>query len=205
MNAPQGSTAWLSARAGHATASRFKDVLARIKVGEAAGRRNYRMQLVTERLTCIPCESYTNAAMQWGTDTEPAARAAYEALTGEIVAEAPFLLHTGLDWVGASPDGLVGADGGIEIKCPHQSTVHVETLQGGMPPDHIAQIQGVMWVTGRQWVDFVSFDPRMPENLQLHVERIKRDEPYITLLETEVRKFLAEVDALEQQLRKRVA
>ena len=205
MNAPQGSTAWLSARAGHATASRFKDVLARIKVGEAAGRRNYRMQLVTERLTCIPCESYTNAAMQWGTDTEPAARAAYEALTGEIVAEAPFLLHTWLDWVGASPDGLVGADGGIEIKCPHQSTVHVETLQGGMPPDHIAQIQGVMWVTGRQWVDFVSFDPRMPENLQLHVERIKRDEPYITLLETEVRKFLAEVDALEQQLRKRVA
>jgi putative phage-type endonuclease len=205
MNAPQGSAAWFSARAGHATASRFKDVLATIKSGEAASRRSYRMQLVTERLTMIPCESYTNAAMAWGTEQEAAARAAYEAHTGEMVTETGFLLHPEHDWIGASPDGLVGADGGIEIKCPFQSTIHVETLQAGMPSEHIAQVQGAMWVTGRKWWHFVSFDPRMPEHLQLHVQLVVRDDAYIAKLAESVKTFLAEVDAMHQQLMKRAA
>lgn len=201
----QGTPEWLAQRAGHATASRFKDVLAKIKTGEAATRRNYRVQLVTERLTGQPCESYTNAAMQWGTDQESSARAAYEAQTGDLVEQVGFILHPGMAWTGASPDGLIGDEGGIEIKCPFQSTVHVETLQGGMPAEHMPQVQGVMWVTGRKWVDFVSYDPRMPEHLQLYVQRIKRDDSYIAELEKAVAAFLGEVSAMHQQLMKRAA
>lgn len=201
MNAPQGTAAWLSERAGHCTASRFKDVLASIKVGEAATRRNYRMQLVTERLTGIPQESYTNFAMQWGTDTEPFAREAYEIETGDVVEQTGFLLLPGTPWVGCSPDGLLGTDGGLEIKCPERSVIHVETLQGGsVPTEHVAQIQGSMWVTGRQWWDFVSFDPRMPERLRLYVQRVKRDKAYIENLAKQVATFLAEVDKLHKQL-----
>jgi putative phage-type endonuclease len=203
VTAPQGSEAWLSERAGHATASRFKDILATIKTGEAASRRNYRIQLVTERLTGVPCESYTNAAMQWGTEQEPYARDAYEAYTGDLVEQVGFLKHPGLAWTGASPDGLVGKLGGVEIKCPHQSTVHVETIHGGMPAEHMAQVQGAMWVTDRQWWDFVSFDPRMPEKLRLYVQRIERDPKYIERLMTSISGFLAEVDAMHKQLLER--
>lgn len=201
MNAPaQGSMEWLAARAGHATASRFKDILATIKTGEAATRRSYRMQLVTERLTGLPVESYKNAAMEWGTNTEPLARMAYEALTGSLVEEAPFILHPTIKWVGASPDGLVGEDGMVEIKCPFQSTVHVETLQVGMPPEHVAQIQGNLWVNGRAWCDFICFDPRMPERLTVFTQRITRDDEYIRTLRLAVAKFLDEVDALYSEL-----
>lgn len=196
----QGSPEWLAQRAGHCTASRFKDVLAKIKTGESASRRNYRIQLVTERLTGRPCDSYSNTAMEWGTTTEPFARAAYEGARTVMVDETGFLLHPEVPYVGASPDGLVGADGGVEIKCPYQSTVHVETLEGGMPPEHRAQVQGTLWVTGRAWWDFISFDPRMPAHLQLYVERITRDEDYIATLAAEVTKFLAEVDAMVRRL-----
>lgn len=196
----QGSPEWLAARAGHCTASRFKDVLAKIKTGESASRRNYRIQLVTERLTGRPCDSYTNAAMEWGTATEPFARAAYEGARSLMVDEAGFLAHPSVLWVGGSPDGLIGKDGGCEIKCPHQSTVHVETLEGGMPTEHRAQVQGILWVTGRAWWDFISFDPRMPEHLQLYIERIERDEAYIATLAAEVERFLGEVEAMAQRL-----
>lgn len=206
MNAPaQGSELWLAARAGHCTASRFKDVLARIKSGEAASRRSYRMQLVTERLTGTPCESYKNAAMEWGNATEPLARMAYEALTGALVDEAPFMLHPTIKWVGASPDGCVDEDGAIEIKCPYQSTVHVETFDRGMPPEHMAQCQGVLWVTDRKWIDFISYDPRMPEHLKLYRERIERDEKYIENLAAEVSTFLEDVDKLYTTLMQRAA
>lgn len=201
----QGTPEWLAARAGHCTASRFKDVLATIKTGEAATRRNYRIQLVTERLTGQPCETYTNTAMAWGTEQESHARAFYEAETGDMVSEVGFIVHPGMTWTGASPDGLVGEDGAIEIKCPFQSTVHVETLQSGMPNEHIAQIQGVLWVTGRQWCDFVSFDPRMPEKLKMHVQRIERNAGYIEQLATNVTAFLAEVSAQHESLLKRAA
>lgn len=201
MNAPlQGSDEWLAMRAGHCTASRFKDVLAKIKSGEAAMRRNYRIQLVTERLTGRPCESYSNAAMEWGTNTEPAARMAYEALTGAFVNEASFMAHPEVQWVGASPDGLIDDDGMVEIKCPYQSTVHVETWESGMPSEHRAQIQGNLWVNGRQWCDFISFDPRMPEHLQVYRERVERDDKYIEALSGEVRAFLAEVEKQHARL-----
>lgn len=194
----QQSAEWFAARCGRATASRFDDVMAKIKTGEAAGRRNYRAQLVCERLTGIPAESYTNAAMQWGIDTEPQARAAYEALTGNMVQEVAFVPHPEL-MAGASPDGLIDLDGGLEIKCPNTAQ-HIEALLKGMPPEHIPQIQGGLWLTGRKWWHFVSFDPRMPEKLQLYIQKIERDSHYIAALELEVRRFLGEVDELVRQL-----
>lgn len=196
----QGSDDWLVARSGHATASRFKDILAKVKSGESASRRNYRMAVVTERLVGGPIASFTNTAMQHGTDHEPFARMAYESRTGAFVDEVGFLTHPTIAWCGGSPDGLINDDGIIEIKCPYVSTVHVETIQGGMPSEHLAQCHGLLWISGRQWVDFVSFDPRMPEHLQLHVERIARNEKYIETLAAEVCIFLAEVDTLHAGL-----
>lgn len=194
----QGSPEWFAARCGRATASCFADVLATIKSGEAAARRNYKAQLVCERLTGIVAESYTNTAMQWGTDNEPLARSAYEALSGNLVEQVAFITHPEL-MAGASPDGLIDKDGGLEIKCPNTAS-HIDALLKGMPFDHQAQIQGCMWLTGRQWWDFVSFDPRLPERLQLYVQRIPRDETYITKLALAVSLFLGEVDELIVQL-----
>lgn len=197
----QGGAEWLAARAGHATASRFCDVMARLKGGgEAATRRAYKLQLVTERLTGQPCETYKNAAMEWGTQTEPFARAAYETARALMVDETGFLLHPEVQWVGGSPDGLVSSDGMVEIKCPHNSVVHVETMSGGMPTEHRAQVQGLLWISGRQWCDFISYDPRMPEKLQLYVERVARDDDYITKLAQEVTQFLGEVEKQHEWL-----
>lgn len=199
----QGTPEWLAARAGHATASRFCDVMAKLKSGgEAATRRAYKLQLVTERLTRQPCETYKNAAMEWGTQTEPFARAAYETDRGLMVDETGFLPHPTVQWVGGSPDGLVGQEGLVEIKCPHNSVVHVETVTGGMPAEHRAQVQGLLWITERQWCDFISFDPRMPDKLQLYVERVKRDEDYIAKLAAEVEQFLGEVEKQHEWLLK---
>ena len=206
MSAPQQTAEWLSERAGHSTCSRFKDILAKVKSGEASGRRNYRVQLVTERLTGAPAESYKNAAMEYGAETEAAARQAYEELTGNIVQEVGFIKHARLPWVGGSPDGTIDSDGLIEIKCPYVSTVHVETLLAGVvPPEHLAQCQGLMWVCGRQWVDFVSFDPRMPDHLRLFVVRVQRDDSFIENLSAEVARFNREVEALTAQLMGRKA
>jgi putative phage-type endonuclease len=201
----QGSPEWLAARAGHATASCFAKVMATVKVGEASMRRDYRWQLVTERLTGQPVESYTNTAMQWGKDHEAEARMAYEAQEGEFVDEVGFLLHPEVQWCGASPDGFVGDVGGVEIKCPFNSMVHVQTIEGGMPAEHRAQVQGSMWVTGRTFWDFISYDPRMPEKLQLYVERIPRDDAYIAKLAESVKAFLAEVDTMHHRLMARAA
>jgi putative phage-type endonuclease len=189
----QGSDDWRIARAGKVTASRFCHVMAKVKVGEAAGRRDYRWELLTERLTGLPIDGYTNKAMEWGTAHEAEAREAYETETGELVQQVGFLMLPEHVAVGCSPDGLVGDDGGIEIKCPYSSVVHVQTLKGGMPSEHRAQVQGAMWVTGRKWWDFVSYDPRMPEGLAFYVERIKRDDDYIAELAAEVVRFEAEV------------
>lgn len=199
----QGSAQWLAARAGHVTASKLKDVIAKGKGGEAAVRRTYRVQLVTERLTGLPQESYKNAAMEYGTETEPQARMAYEAITGRMVLEKGFIKHPEIDWLGASPDGLVDDVGGVEIKCPFNSAVHVETLSAGMPKEHMPQVQGCMWVTGRKWWDFISFDPRMPWHLRMYVQRIEREQVYIDMLASEVGIFLKEVDAMTKQLMER--
>lgn len=198
----QGTPEWLLARAGHATASCFVDVMAKIKSGEAETRRKYRVQLVTERLTGVAASTFQNEAMRWGTEQEPFARMAYEAATGNIVEEVGFIKHPTLEWCGASPDGLVNGDGGVEIKCPHNSRVHVETiLDGLLPSEHMAQVQGSLWVTGRQWWDFVSFDPRLPENLQVFRVRVMRSESYIEELAAGVTTFLAEVQTLHDQLK----
>lgn len=201
----QGSPEWHLARCGHITASRFCDVMAKVKVGEAATRRDYRWELVTERLSGVPCEGYTNRAMEWGTAHEAEARLAYEAATGNLVDVVGFIPHPRIAMVGGSPDGLIDDDGGQEIKCPYNSVVHVQTLAGGMPPEHRAQVQGNMWVSGRQWWDFVSFDPRMPKKLRLYVQRILRDDAYITLLEAEVIRFNGEVSAQLESLLKAAA
>lgn len=204
MSAPQGTPEWFAERCGFATASRFKDILAKIKSGEAASRRNYKAATVAERLTGKPAETFTNAAMQWGTDNEPIARMMYEALTGAVVQEVGFIRHPTIEFCGASPDGLVGDSGMVEIKCPNTAT-HIETLLSGMDAGHIPQVQGQMWVCRRQWVDFVSFDPRMPERMQLHVQRIERNDEYINNLQSEVTVFLGEVDALIAKLNERKA
>lgn len=191
----QGTVAWLQARAGHCTASRFADVLAKVRAGEAATRRDYRWQLVTERITGQPCRQYESAAMRRGKELEPHARMAYEAETGNLVDEVGFILHPVVTWAGCSPDGLIGDDGGVEIKCPDNPVIHVQTLSGGMPTEHLPQVQGCMWITGRSWWDFASYHPDMPdERMRLYVERITRDEAYMTALNDEVHAFLAEVD-----------
>ena len=193
--ADQRSDDWYAARCGKATASRFKDAMATLKNGQPAqAQRDYLTELVVERLTGQPVQKFTNAAMQWGTEQEAAARAAYEARTGIEVEETGFVAHDTL-MAGCSPDGLVDWDGLIEIKCPYNTGVHIETLLGGMPADHMPQVQGQMWITGRQWCDFVSYDPRLPEHMRLFVKRMPRDDTRIKELETEVAGFLLEIAA----------
>ena len=200
--ADQRSDDWYAARCGKATASRFKDVMARLKNGApAADRQRYLTELVVERLTGQPVPAYENAAMRWGTEQEAAARAAYEQRTGVAVEETGFIAHDVL-MAGCSPDGLVDWDGLIEIKCPYNSAVHIETLLNGMPAEHTAQVQGQMWITGREWCDFVSFDPRMPEPLQLYVQRIHADPKAIADLAFGVSAFLKEVGAQVEALRR---
>jgi predicted phage-related endonuclease len=162
---------------------------------------DYLTELVVERLTGQRVQKFATAAMQWGEDCEPAARAAYERTTGISVEETGFVAHDTL-LAGCSPDGLVDWDGLIEIKCPYNSAVHIETLLQGMPADHIPQVQGQMWITGRQWCDFVSYDPRMPEPLQLHVQRIQRDPGFIADLEAKVTSFLQQVGTQVEALRR---
>jgi len=190
----QRTEKWFKDRLGKATSSCFADVMAVLKSGgEAATRRNYRAQLVVERLTGVVQEMYQNGAMQWGTDTEPLAAVAYSMATGQDVEETEFVAHKTLQ-AGASPDRLVGKDGLVEIKCPNTAT-HIDTLKAGKAPSqYITQMQGQMWITGRLWCDFVSFDPRMPEGSQLFISRVMRDDEFIKKLEAGVIQFLKEVD-----------
>ena len=200
MSAAQGTPEWRQERSGKATASNFDKVLAKIKTGEAAGRIKYRIQVVTERLTGNPVDGYQNAAMQWGIATESEARMAYEADRGVIVEEVGFIKHATIENCGASPDGCVGDDGLVEIKCP-ESTTHLSWMEADrLPPEHVAQCQGQMAVTGRKYLDFVSYDPRFPPNLQSFVVRVPRDDDYIKNLEAEVIVFLKEVDAMVERL-----
>lgn len=199
----QGTAEWHALRVGKVTASRVADAIAKTKTGYAATRANYAAQLITERLTGIPTEGFTNAAMQWGTDTEPQARAAYEFNMAETVVEVAFVPHPAIADSGASPDGLVGEHGLVEIKCPNTAT-HIETLIGAaVPGKYIAQMQWQMACTGRKWCDFVSYDPRMPEPMRFFCQRVHRDDAMIADLEKEVVIFLNEVGAKELELRRR--
>jgi len=189
----QGSPEWFAQRLGHVTASRMSDVLAKGKSVEAVTRQKYKMQIIAERISGQVAESFTNAAMQWGTEHEPFARIRYEADKGVFVDEAEFYTHPTIKWLGASPDGLVGEDGLIEIKCPNTQTHLGYLLEQKVPPAYVNQIQTQLWVTGRAWCDFVSHDPRVPERLQLLVVRMERDEKLISVMEAEVKRFLIEV------------
>lgn len=195
----QGSVEWHLARVGKVTASRMGDLTARTKTGFGAGRTNYLAELVAERLTGVPAESYQNAAMKWGCDTEPMARAAYQFLTDTEVSLVGFIDHPTIAMSGASPDGFAG-EGLAEFKCP-QTATHIETLLGGsVPKKYLLQMQWQMACTGKPWCDFASFDPRMPQHLRLFVRRLERDAAVILSLESEVVAFLAEVDATVAQL-----
>lgn len=190
----QGSDEWFDARRGKVTASRIADVIAKTKSGWGASRANYMAELVAERMTGITAESYTNAAMQRGKDLEPQARAAYVFFTDNEVIEIGFVSHPTIGKSAASPDGLAGDDGMVEIKCPNTAT-HIETLlTRKIPNKYVVQMQWQMACAGRKWCDFVSFDPRMPGNLQLHVQRVDRDDDKIGELGVMVVGFLGELD-----------
>ena len=196
----QGTDEWFAIRVGKVTASRVADVIAKTKSGYSASRDNYMAQLVCERLTGQKGESFTNAAMQHGTETEPLARAAYEALRDVLVDEVGFVPHPSIHMAGASPDGLVGDNGLLEIKCPNTAT-HIETLLSeSVPTKYYTQMQFQLACTGREWCDFVSFDNRLPQELQLFVKRVPRDSMYIRLMEDEIVKFLNELDIKIAQL-----
>ena len=190
----QGTKEWKALRCGKVTASRMADLLATTKTGYGASRANYLAELLTERLTGRPVDTYVNAAMAHGTETEPQARAAYEFATGYTVALAEFVPHPSIPMSGASPDGYVNDDGLLEIKCPATAT-HIETLLGGaIPKKYADQMQWQMACTGRRWCDFVSFDPRLPPRMQMFCKRLERDDVRIKAMEGEVEKFLAELD-----------
>ena len=196
----QGTDEWFAARIGKVTASRVADVIAKTKTGFSTSRDNYMAQLVCERLTSQKSESFTNAAMQWGTETEPLARLSYEVAQNVLVDEVGFVPHPSIIMAGASPDGLVGDDGLLEIKCPNTAT-HIETLLSQtVPGKYNTQMQFQMACTNRSWCDFVSFDNRLPSELQLFVKRVPRDNMYIRLMEEEIVKFLNELDIKIAQL-----
>ena len=197
----QRTDAWQQARCGKVTASKVSDLLAKTKSGPAASRKNYLAQLVCERLTGVKAEGYKSAEMQWGIDNEAAARQAYEAQMFADVAQIGFVDHPSIKMAGCSPDGLVGEDGLIEIKCPNTAT-HIETLiSGEADKKYFAQMQMQMSCTGRAWCDFVSYDPRLPVDLMLFIKRVPRDEAYVAEMEAEITAFLAELDETVEKLR----
>jgi len=183
----QGSDEWHAYRAGHATASRFADILA----GKGA-RDAYLWEMVGERMAG-PRRDAGGMAKAWGHDSEDLARQQYVIRTGERVQQVGFALHSKIRWCGASSDGLVGADGFVEIKSPFNSGIHARTLAQGMPGMHDAQLQGNAWILERKWGMFLSYDPAFTAPHDLYMQRVERDDRFIKHLEGEVKKFLAEV------------
>lgn len=197
----QGSPEWFAVRCGKVTASRVADIIAKTKTGWGASRANYAAELIAERLTGSSAEGFTSSAMQWGTDQEPLARMAYEFMHNVTVEQIAFVAHPTVKDTGASPDGLVGQHGMVEIKCPNTAT-HIDTLiNQRVPAKYITQMMWQMACTGRQWCDFVSYDPRLPESMQMFVKRIVRDNETILDLENEIVRFLEnEVEAKVAEL-----
>lgn len=214
----QRSEHWFMARAGKITASRMHDVMVERERGEfKSGPRKgqpkpqplalvtYAHQLAAERLTMKPRKQVKAAALAWGQTVEPAAVAAYQAETGYIVTPAEFTTHPLYDFIGASPDFLVGAEGGGEIKSPESSEVHLETLLTGLPAEHIGQIQGGLWVTQRKWWDFVSYHPDFPPEHRIYIQRINRDDEYIAKLEIACLQMEADVKEILSELQRKAA
>jgi putative phage-type endonuclease len=197
----QGTPEWLAARTGRITASRMSAIMAKGKNGAPSATRSACMgELIAEYLTGQSGETYTNADMQRGTDLEPLARAMYEVKTGQMVSEVGLVLHPKNDRWGASPDGVVGSDGLLEIKCP-RTHIHIEYLLAGKPPaQYLPQMAWQAACCGREWVDFASYDAKMPEDLQLFVVRYLPAPAYIAELEQEAAAFLEEMMAKVKKL-----
>ena len=199
----QGTPEWHQLRLGKVTASRVADILAKTKTGPSASRNNYLIELALQRVTKALEESYTNSAMEWGIQTEPQARVAYEVKTNNFVDQVAFIDHPTIANFGCSPDGLVGSDGLIEIKCPNSAT-HWSYIKDNAPPNkYFIQMQAQMAVTGAKWCDFVSFDPRMPERSQLLIVNVPRDPEFISSMEEEIKQFLSEVEVEVNLMEKR--
>ena len=192
----QGTDDWKRARLGYVSASNLDAVMAKGKSGEAVTRKNYKTRIVAERLTGDIGDSYSNAAMEWGVQTEAQAAMAYEVSKETFLDKTGFWKHNQIQWLGCSPDRLVGNDGLVEIKCPN-TTTHIDYwLAKKVPSEYVKQVQGQLWVMEREWCDFVSFDPRLPEKNRLLIVRAYRDEEFIKQMQQEVEQFLNEVEAL---------
>lgn len=205
----QRSEGWREQRAGKITASGFADAIAMHKKQpdkSTEAREKYKRTIVAEILSGIPKHEISSKSLSWGTEAEQFAREAYELETGLIVTQSGFVTHYQYEFIGCSPDGLVGNDGGIEMKCPHDEQVHINTWLEGMPEDHVAQVQGCMMVTGRHWWDFISYDPRQAEKFRLYVQRIPRDDKYINeMLLPGLLKFWAEVQQMVRAIEEKAA
>lgn len=201
LDIEQGTDAWFAARCGLITASKISDVMSKGR-GNApsATRANYMAQLAAERLTGVTTEGFKNAAMDWGNETEPQARAQYTMQTGNMVNEVGFVPHPTIKKSGASPDGEVDQDGLVEIKCPNTAT-HIATLRGGsIKSAYRLQMQWQMACTGRKWCDFVSFDPRLPDEISMKITRVDRDDNEILQITSAVSAFEAELSELVAEL-----
>ena len=201
-NISQGTPEWFAMRNGKVSASRINDMIAKTKSGWSTSRENYMYELAIERLTGQKTETFTSEHMRWGTENEPLARSAYQVKKNIFVTEVAWVNHFSVKNAGCSPDGLIDDDRGIiEIKCPLTKT-HIKWMIDGVPPkEHTNQMMWQMAVTGRHYCDFVSFDPRLPEDLQLFVVRLERDDKYIEMLTDEVAKFEEEVTMLVTKLK----
>lgn len=200
--ADQGSPEWHLERSGCATASRFIDIIAVSKRDGSPlkARNDYMWTVATERIYQSATEIVTAKSLDWGKELEPFAIQSYEVTTGNVIIPTGFVLHPSIPYCGGSPDGLIGEIGGIEVKCPKDRRVHMQTWRYGMPEDHLPQVQGNIWVNGLEWIDFISYDPRAPEKFRLYIQRVMRNEKYIKALESHVVEFLADVHSLVEQI-----
>jgi putative phage-type endonuclease len=203
----QKTDEWFAARCGKFTGSRFADVLAKSKKDgkPLKARQDLIWTLAAERIQGYQPKGASSYSLQWGVDNEPLARQAYEIKTGEFVIEEGFIQHKDWDFVGVSPDGLIGDDGLIEIKCPKSPEIHLQRFVNGVPEEYVPQIQGALWVTGRQWIDFVSYDPDTADEFKLLIIRVEHDEEYIADLEREILLAELEVNELVTKLKMKVA
>lgn len=203
----QRTDAWFAARAGRITASRFADVVSLTKAGKPKAERDkYMREIVFERLAATSTHEVGGRATKWGEEVEPFGREAVEIATGYIIAPGGFFTHPRYEFLGASPDGLIGDDGGYESKCPMDEAVHINTLLNGMPDDHVAQVQGGMLVTGRRWWLFASYDPRVPEPYSLYTQIVLRDDAYIDgVLLPGLLQFEAEVNDTIKRLKEKTS
>jgi len=208
MNDPnaivQGTPEWFAARRGKVTASRVADIMARTKTGFSTSRQNYKAELLLEILTGNTSPGFTSDAMKWGTEQEPHARAAYAATIFDTVSEVGFVDHPDILGAGCSPDGLVGDDGLIEIKCPNTATFLEIFLTDVIPLKWQTQIQMQLDCTGRKWCDFVCYDPRMPEGGQLYIQRVERDEIFIATMREMIVTFIRELNEDVQKTREKI-